>query len=87
MTENQLKWILRLGLECDKEEDSLPYFVVKLMVALENNLFPETEPVFNGDDFAEVIGILEDIKNPKVIEVIAEYITKLDNQKEEVVAE
>jgi len=82
MTENQLKWILRLGLECDKEDRDIAEFSALLLIALQNNLFPETEPVFEGEDFTTVVELLELIKDPEVIKQFALDITKLDKKEE-----
>jgi len=79
---DQLKWILRLGLECDKEDRDIAEFSALLLIALQNNLFPETEPVFEGEDFTTVVELLELIKDPEVIKQFALDITKLDKKEE-----
>ena len=81
MTENQIKWILRLGAEF---KDDIGLFTAYLLIALQNNLLPDTEPTFDGNDVESVLEIIEEAKKPEKVKAMTEIITKINKTKEEI---
>ena len=80
MTNNQIRWVLRIGKEYFDDKTAattteVADFISFIIVALTNNLFPETEPDCDEENHQAIIKL---INNEKVIENVKQKIKEIE---------
>ena len=78
LTDNQIKWALKLAKYLDEKECESAEIVALLLEALKYDLFPNTEPSFSEHDLKSINEILELMPDTDVINRVKSEIEQLE---------